>query len=191
MPVCFYFFTSRLFSSYKVKFIAMEQTLVVLKPDTLQRGIAGEIITRFERAGLKMVGTKMLAPDKEHYYKHYENIGKMISRRGQKAFDVTLEMMQEGPVLAMVWEGIEAVSLVRKMVGTTEPKAAAPGTIRGDYAHISFGYADAQGVGIPNLVHASGDADEAKEEIRHWFSESELFEYATVHEHFTQAKKNK
>jgi nucleoside-diphosphate kinase len=136
-----------------------------------------------------MVGAKMLAPDKEHYYKHYEDIGKMISRRGQKAFDVTLEMMQEGPVLAMVWEGVEAVSLVRKMVGTTEPKAAAPGTIRGDYAHMSFGYADSQGVGIPNLVHASGDVDEAKEEIKHWFSDSELFEYSTVHEHFTQTKK--
>jgi nucleoside-diphosphate kinase len=130
----------------------MERTLIIFKPDAIQRGIVGEIFTRFERAGLKMIGAKMLRPDNEHYHKHYEGIGQMISRRGQKAFDVTLEMMQQGPVLAVVLEGVEAVSLVRKMVGTTEPKSAPPGTIRGDYAHISFAYADKQGVGIPNLL---------------------------------------
>lgn len=167
----------------------MERTLIILKPDTLQRGIAGEIITRFERAGLKLVAAKMLQPDYDHYYAHYENIGKMISRRGQKAFDVTLKMMQMGPVLAMVWEGIEAVELVRKMVGTTEPKSALPGTIRGDYAHISFGYADQQEVGIPNLLHASGDVKEAEEEISHWFAHNEIFDYGAAHEHLTQAKK--
>lgn len=167
----------------------MERTLIILKPDALQRGIAGEIITRFERVGLKIVASKMVKPDYDHYYKHYEFIGKMISRRGQKAFDVTLEMMQMGPVLAMVLEGIEAASLVRKMVGSTEPKAANPGTIRGDYSHASFGYADEQGLGIPNLIHASGDADEAKEEIAHWFSESELYDYEAAHERFTQLKK--
>lgn len=169
--------------------MTLERTLIILKPDTLQRGISGEIITRFERAGLKIVGAKMVQPDKEHFFTHYENIGKMISRRGQKAFDVTLEMMQMGPVLAFVLEGIEAVALVRKMVGTTEPKSALPGTIRGDYAHMSFGYADDQGVGIPNLIHASGDPDEAKEEIAHWFAESEIFAYSTVHEQYTQTKK--
>src|SRR5690348_1643014 len=116
----------------------MERTLIILKPDAVQRGIAGEILTRFERAGLKIVGIKMLKPDYDHYYKHYENIGKMISRRGQKAFDVTLDMMMKGPVIAVVLEGVDAAALVRKMVGTTEPKAAAPGTIRGDYAHMSF-----------------------------------------------------
>lgn len=169
----------------------MEQTLIILKPDALQRGIVGEIVTRFERVGLKIVGTKMLAPDYDHYYKHYENIGQMISRRGQKAFDVTLEMMQQGPVMAMVLEGVEAVSLVRKMVGTTEPKSAAPGTIRGDYAHMSFGYADEQSVGIPNLIHASGDPEEAKKEIAHWFAENEIFDYETTHGKFTQVKKQK
>ncbi|HRN95905.1 MAG TPA: nucleoside-diphosphate kinase [Candidatus Levybacteria bacterium] len=167
----------------------IERTLIILKPDALQRGIAGEIITRFERVGLKLVGAKMVAPDKEHYHHHYENIGKMISRRGQKVFDITLEMMQTGPVLAIVLEGVEAVPLVRKMVGTTEPKSATPGTIRGDYSHMSFGYADGQGVGIPNLIHASGDPEEAKEEIGHWFSDAELYDYSTAHEHFTQTKK--
>jgi nucleoside-diphosphate kinase len=167
----------------------MERTLILLKPDTLQRGIAGEIITRFERVGLKMVATKMLQPDREHYYHHYETIGQMISRRGQEAFDVTLEMMQMGPVLAVVLEGVEAVSLVRKMVGTTEPKAAAPGTVRGDYAHVSFAHSNAQGLSIPNLIHASGDPEEAEQEIAHWFKKAEMFSYETVHEKYTQPRK--
>ena len=169
--------------------MALERTLVVFKPDTIQRGIMGEIITRFERAGLKIVGMKMLFPDYEHYYKHYEEIGKMISRRGQKPFDVTLAMMTQGPVIAMVLEGVEAVALVRKMVGTTEPKSAAPGTIRGDYAHISFSYADEQNVGVPNLLHASGDLEEATKEIAHWFAANELFDYSAAHESHTQGKK--
>ena len=169
----------------------MEQTLIIFKPDAVERGIVGEILMRFEKAGLKIVAVKMLNPTEEHYYKHYEEIGKMVSRRGQQAFDVTLKLMQEGPVIAMVLEGIEAISQVRKMVGTTEPKAAAPGTIRGDYAHMSFPYADNQKIGIPNLIHASGDADDAKKEIAHWFSGNELFEYEASHEKFTQRKNKK
>lgn len=168
----------------------MERTLIIFKPDTVQRGIVGEIITRFERAGLKIVGTKMLRPSYDDYYHHYETISKMVSRRGQKAFDVTLEMMQQGPVIAMVLEGVEAVGLVRKMVGTTEPKSALPGTIRGDYAHVSFDYADGEGLGIANIIHASGDPEEAAQEIAHWFSEAELFDYRAVHETYTQPKKN-
>lgn len=166
-----------------------ERTLIILKPDAVQRGIVGEILMRFEKVGLKIVGAKMLKPDYDHYYHHYEKIGKMISRRGQKVFDVTLEMMDSGPVIAFVLEGIEAVSLVRKMVGTTEPKTALPGTVRGDYAHMSYAHGDANELGIPNLIHASGDTSEAKEEIAHWFSENELFEYETVHEKFTQTNK--
>lgn len=167
----------------------MERTLIILKPDALQRGIAGEIITRFERVGLKIVATKMLAPGKEHYHQHYEGIGQMISRRGQAAFDVTLEMMQAGPVLAMVLEGVEAVEQVRKMVGTTEPKSATPGTIRGDFAHVSFAYANDKGLAIANLIHASGDPEEAEREIAHWFSGDEIYSYEAVHEKFTQPRK--
>lgn len=169
----------------------MERTLIIFKPDTVKRGIVGEILTRFERVGLKIVGTKMLSPTQDMFHQHYEGISQMISRRGQKAFDVTLEMMQEGPVIAVVLEGVEAVSLVRKMVGTTEPKSALPGTIRGDYAHISFGHADKEGIGIPNIIHASGDEKEAEAEISHWFSESELFDYETVYEQYTQARARK
>ncbi len=169
----------------------MERTLIILKPDAVKRGIVGEIIGRFEKAGLKLVGVKMLKPDYDHYYHHYETISKMISRRGQEAFDVTLNFMNEGPVIAAVLEGIKAVSLVRKMVGDTEPEKATPGTIRGDYAHMGFEYANKEGVSVPNVIHASGDLNEAKDEINHWFSDSELFDYLTVHEHFTQAKAHK
>lgn len=167
----------------------MERTLIILKPDTVKRGIIGEIITRFERVGLKIVAARMFQPSTEHYFKHYENIGKMVSRRGKDKFEITLEMMQEGPVIAFVLEGIEAVSTVRKIVGTTEPKSAQPGTIRGDYAHISFGHADKEHIGIPNIIHASGDVKEAEEEIDHWFSDSEIFDYETVYEVYTQARK--
>lgn len=160
----------------------MERTLVVLKPDTVQRGIMGEIITRFERAGLKIIGMKMMRPDTEHYDHHYETIGKVKSRRGEEVFRQNLEFMMKGPVTAMVLEGVEAVNLVRKMVGETEPKSSLPGTIRGDYAHMSYGHANSKKIGIPNIVHASGSAEEAQEEIYHWFNDSELFEYQTVHE---------
>jgi nucleoside-diphosphate kinase len=169
----------------------VERTLIILKPDAVKRGIVGEILTRFERVGLKIVAAKMLQPDYDHYYRHYEDIGKMVSRRGKKAFDVTLEMMNEGPVIAIVLEGVESVALVRKMVGTTEPKEAQPGTIRGDYAHISFGHADKEGIGIPNIIHASGDPKEAEEEIDHWFADSEIFDYQTVYETYTLARSRK
>ena len=103
----------------------MEQTLVVLKPDAVQRGITGEIVTRFERAGLKIVAMKMVSPDEEHFHKHYEGISKLISRWGEDIYKITLSHMTEGPVIAFVLEGVEAVQHVRKMVGSTDPKESA------------------------------------------------------------------
>ena len=164
----------------------LEQTLILFKPDALQRGLVGEILTRFERVGLRIVATKMLAPDDDHYFKHYEEIGTLKTRAGDKIFDITLQMMSAGPVIAMVFEGVEAVALVRKMVGATEPKSSAPGTIRGDYSHMSYGYADNAEKGIPNLLHASGDVAEAEKEIAHWFTDDELFDYEALHEKFTR-----
>lgn len=166
----------------------MEKTLIVLKPDAVQRGIVGEVLSRFEKVGLKIIGMKMLSPGRDHFHHHYEEIGKMISRRGEEAFNVTLEFMQQGPVIAVVLEGIDAAELVRKMVGATEPKSALPGTIRGDYAHMSYGHGDREKIGIPNIIHASGDAEEAKLEIAHWFKDDELHEYSNVHELHTQPK---
>ena len=164
----------------------IQRTLILFKPDAVQRGIVGEILTRFERVGLKIIGTKMIFPSKEHYHKHYEGIGKMVTRRGEKAFDMALEFMTQGPVIAMVFEGVEAVEFVRKLVGGTEPKTALPGTIRGDYSHMSFGYADEHNVGIPNLIHASGSIEEAKQEISHWFSDFEIYDYTSPREKFTR-----
>jgi nucleoside-diphosphate kinase len=164
----------------------IERTLILFKPDAVQRGVVGEILTRFERVGLKIVGTKMIAPDTAHYHKHYEEIGQVITRRGEATFNNVLSMMNEGPVIAMVLEGVEAVELVRKLVGSTEPKSSAPGTIRGDFSHMSYGYGDAQEKGIPNLIHASGDLADAKQEIPHWFSDDELFDYGVLNEKFTR-----
>lgn len=164
----------------------VERTLVLFKPDAVQRGVVGDILTRFERVGLKIVGTKMIAPTKDHFHKHYEDIGQMITRRGEDTFNITLDLMTTGPVIAMVFEGVEAVQLVRKLVGPTEPKSAAPGTIRGDFSHMSFVYADAEHKGIPNLIHASGDDKEAAQEIAHWFSDSELYAYDALNEKFTR-----
>ena len=167
-------------------FCGVERTLVVFKPDAVQRGIVGELLQRFERVGLKIVGMKMVKPDKEHYYGHYETIGQLATRRGETTLNITLEMMMEGPVIAMVLEGVEAVPVVRKIVGPTEPKSADMGTIRGDYSHISFGYADECKKGIPNLIHASGDSSEAAKEIKLRFDDEELKAYGMLSEKFTR-----
>ncbi len=167
----------------------MERTLVIFKPDAVQRGIVGEILSRFEKVGLKIVGMKMLSPDYDHYYHHYETIGKMVSRRGEAQFNVQLGAMQEGPVIAVVLEGIGAVMVVRKMTGTTSANEASPGTIRGDYAHASLDYVNEHNVALPTILHASGDKDEAEQEIKHWFGKDEIFaDYSTVHEYFTQPR---
>lgn len=166
----------------------MERTLIIFKPDAVMRGIVGEILTRFERVGLKIVGAKMLQPGYEHFYEHYEGIGTLKTRKGEEIFETQMREMQEGPVIAMVLEGVEAVELVRKMVGSTEPKSAAPGTIRGDYAHITYGHAAAAKRGTPNVVHASADLAEAEKEVAHWFKPDELVDYQVSHAHFTQPK---
>lgn len=167
----------------------MEQTLIILKPDAVMRSIVGEIITRFERAGFKIVAMKMLEPGYEHYFQHYEGIGTLKTRKGEEIFESTLASMQDGPVVAIVLEGVEAIETVRKMVGDTQPKTALPGTIRGDYAHVTYGQASEAGRGVANIVHASADAKEAKKEIAHWFKADEIYSYKVVHEQFTQPRK--
>jgi nucleoside-diphosphate kinase len=164
----------------------LQRTLVVLKPDTIWRSIIWEIISRFERAGLHIVAMKMVKPEKEFLHHHYETIGKVLSRHWQKVFDITLKMMMQNPVVAIVIEWVESVEYVRKLVWSTEPKSAAPGTIRWDYAHMSYAYADSVSMWIPNLVHASGNKEEAEEEIKHRFSESDLYSYEPIHSKFTR-----
>ncbi len=164
----------------------MERTLIILKPDAVQRGLMGEIISRFERAGLKPIGMKMLSPDEDHYFHHYETIGKIVSRRGDEVYRRNSEFMMNGPVVAIVLEGVEALEVARKLVGDTEPKSALPGTIRGDFSHLSYKHVNEYSKsGLSNLIHASADAQDAKQEIKHWFKEDELFDYRLAHEHFT------
>ncbi len=167
----------------------MERTLIIFKPDAVQRHIVGEILARFERAGLRIAGMKMVAPDKEHFHAHYEGISKLVSRWGEDIYNITMSQMTESPVIAVVLEGVEAVAHVRKMVGTTDPRESAPGTIRGDYTHITRAYTNERGSTLPNLIHASGDPSEAKEEISLWFNKNELYDYPTAHTAIVHGRK--
>lgn len=154
----------------------LERTLVLLKPDAVQRGICGEIIHRFERAGLKMVGMKMVWCNRNFSKKHYAEHLKKPFYKGLE------DLIVMGPVIAMVLEGVEAIGLVRKMCGATDPKSALPGTIRGDFAQVSYEHADEKGIGIKNAIHASANTEDAKKEIKLWFKKEELHTYKTVQE---------
>lgn len=180
----------------------IEKTLVLAKPDSVQRALVGKIITRFEDAGLKIVGMKMVWVDYKLAKKHYQDslipvvggktkkdwdaIGldykETVDEIGQMIIEGTRKFLMSGPVIAMVLEGVQAVEVVRKIVGSTGPKDAAPGTIRGDFSHLSLGYASIKRKGAANMIHASGNLEEAKEEIKLWFKKDELFEYKTVHD---------
>lgn len=184
----------------------MERTLVIIKPDAVQRTIAGEIISRFEKVGLKIIAMKMLVPEMELLKIHYpdslipsvgqktkvdwEEYGvkdnQTVEQIGKMIIDSTREFMSSAPVIAMVLEGGHAVEIVRKLVGKTGPKDSPAGTIRGDFAHLGLGRASLAKKGAINLVHASGTAAEAKAEIALWFTKDELHEYKTVHDHLTQ-----
>lgn len=161
-----------------------EQTLVLLKPDAVQRAFVGEIISRFEKTGLKIIGLKLVKADKKLAEQHYTE--ELAQRRGQHIRDYNINFLLEGPVIAMILEGLHAIEIVRKIVGPTEPKTAPPGTIRGDYAHSSYAHSDINKTVIRNLIHASSDKKDAEREIPVWFKQNELFTYKTVHEIHTQ-----
>lgn len=164
----------------------IERTLILLKPDSLERGLVGEIIQRFERVGLKIMGLKMLVPTHDHASKHYTE--DLAVRRGEHVRNLMIDMLVSGPIVAMVLEGIEAVELARKMIGGTEPKSAAPGTIRGDYSHVSFKHVDKHNSKLFNLIHGSSSVEEANQEISVWFDESELIEHEPLYTKHTQNK---
>ncbi|HUD20495.1 MAG TPA: nucleoside-diphosphate kinase [Candidatus Saccharimonadales bacterium] len=158
----------------------LEKTLVLIKPDGVERGLVGQILARFEQAGLKIVGMKLTCPDAEFAKKHYTE--DITVRRGEKVRQFMVEMLSTGPVVAIALEGVEAIELVRKMVGPTQPKEAPPGTIRGDFSHISYAYADAHNIGIKNVVHASSNLSDAENELKLWFGEGEICSYQSVHD---------
>jgi nucleoside-diphosphate kinase len=142
--------------------MTVEKTFVMIKPDGIQREIVGEIISRFEKKGLKLVGIKMKRLDSEMAGKHYaEHVGKGF-------YDELISFITSGPVIAMVWEGLQAIKIVRKVVGATSPDKAEPGSIRGDFVLCT----------TFNIVHASDSPENAKREIDLFFNESEIFEYS-------------
>jgi nucleoside-diphosphate kinase len=139
----------------------MERTLVVVKPDGVQRGLAGEIIRRFEARGLKIVGLKFMWVNREMAEKHY------AVHKGKFFYDGLVSYIASGPVVALVLEGTEAIKAVRMMVGSTRPYESAPGSIRGDFALT----------GLRNLIHASDAPETAAAEVALWFKPEELFSY--------------
>ncbi len=168
----------------------IERTLVLLKPDAVQRSLSGEIMHRFETTGLKVVGAKMVWADKEFAKSHYFDVEERYEKLkgegyGKFVLDRLTTYLCDGPVFALCIEGVEAVKNVRKLVGPSPyPNLCPPGTIRGDFAHTSQYHADhdnAEGH-MKNLIHASGNEEEAQKELALWFKPDELHSYKTVHD---------
>ena len=164
----------------------IQKTLVLIKPDGVQRGLIGEVIKRFEQKGLKIIGLKMVWVDKEFAAKHYTE--DVAIRRGEKVRKQSIDYITEGPIVAMVVEGVDVINVVRTIIGETEPSKALPGTIRGDFTHHSFHYANGKEMSVKNIIHASANAEDAEKEILLWFSIDELYNYKKADEIFHYGK---
>ncbi len=162
----------------------IEKTLVLLKPDAVQRGLIGKVISRFEDAGLKIIGLKMVQADEARALEHYDE--DLARRRGEHIRKYNVDFLTSGPVVAMVIEGVNAIENIRKMCGTTEPKSSPPGTIRGDFSHVSYGHCDDKKMVTRNIIHASEDKKFAEKEIKIWFKPEEITDYTAVHEVHTR-----
>lgn len=181
-----------------------ERTLVILKPDTVQRSLIGEAIRRFERTGLKFTAMKMLIPNEEQLLKHYNKDDEWFLKKGNRIIDdlqnqglpiekdameygrgiieTIIRYMTAAPVVAMVLEGNQAVGVITKIVGTTEPATADIGTIRGDYTVDSYGHSSYENRAVRNLIHCSESPEEAEREIALWFEDNEIMQYVTAQE---------
>lgn len=159
----------------------LERSLVLLKPDAVARGLVGQVLARFENALLKVIATKMVWMDADLTRRHYFDLE---DRFGPDVYNAMAGFMQTGPVIAIILEGVDAIATTRKLVGATYPDQAAPGTIRGDFAHMSRNYANSHKVAVANLVHASGNAEEAAREIDVWFAKDEIHEYRSAAEQY-------
>lgn len=187
-----------------------EKTLVLIKPDAISRGLIGRIIIRFEEAGLKILGLKLLQPTLDQAEKHYPTTDAQLNQMGNKTLETyaklgldpqellgtsiskeiglkvhkwNADFLSSGPVVAIVLEGVHAVKKVRALCGKTMPIDAMPGTIRGDFSSSSPAVANLQQSAVYNLIHASdneNDIDEPRKEIEHWFKPEELVEYTFV-----------
>jgi len=182
-----------------------ERSSVVIKPDGIQRSLIGEIIKRYERSGLKLTGVKMVLPTADFIRKHYTVDPEWFVKTGTKTIEsyrkkgktppsedpkeitkIVLEnlvkFMTSGPVLAMVWQGVHAVGIVKKITGGTEPLTSELGTIRGDFTIDSYELSDFDKRAVRNLVHCSGNKDDAEKEIALWFKPEEMLNYRLVNE---------
>lgn len=182
-----------------------ERTLVLIKPDGVQRSLVGEIIRRYERSGLKLVALKFFIPTPEQVREHYLAIDGWLESVGQKTKESYLKkglkphfedvreggewvlgklekFLSAGPIVVMIWQGNEAVGIVRKITGGTEPLTSDVGTIRGDLTIDSYKLADTDGRAVRNLVHASGSPEEAEKEIKVWFKDEEIIKYRLIGE---------
>ncbi|KKU47626.1 nucleoside-diphosphate kinase [Candidatus Uhrbacteria bacterium RIFCSPHIGHO2_02_FULL_47_29] len=186
-----------------------EKTVVLVKPDGVKRGLVGEVIRRIEQRGLKIIALRMVTPTKEQAHDHYPNTEIWMRGMGEKTLENyrtygkdpikeigtndpleigkmaaqwNIEFLMSGPVVAMIVEGIHAIAMVRKIVGSTLPSKADMGTIRGDYSVDSPTLANADKRAIHNVVHASGDESEAEHELKHWFSKEEVHSYKRAEE---------
>lgn len=182
-----------------------ERTLILIKPDGIQRSLVGEIIKRYERVGIKLVGMKLMLPTEELVEKHYlldpewkkrvgENSIASYEKKGltppstdpievgNMVVSKLKKYLTSGPVIAMVWQGAHVVEIVRKITGGTEPRSTDVGTIRGDFVLDSYVMADTDERAIRNLIHASGSPEESAGEIALWFKDDELVDYKLVQE---------
>jgi nucleoside-diphosphate kinase len=181
-----------------------ERTFVILKPDTVQRSLMGEVVRRFERTGLKCTAMKMFMADEARLLAHYNKDDAWFLKKGTRTIEdlqaqgrpVEKEAIEYGkdiirtivrymvaaPVVAMVWEGNEAVAVVTKLVGTTEPKTSDVGTIRGDFTVDSYSHSAYEDRSVRNLIHCSESPEEAEREIAIWLGDAEVMNYVTAQE---------
>ncbi len=186
------------------KFTNKEKTLIIIKPESIQRHIIGELISKFERRGLKLVGCKLVAPDEKQVGKHYPDDKEWYVSSGTKTWQNykdqgieppgspielakrtrkrLVDHLANRPLLLMIWEGPHAIALGRKTAGATNPLVADIGSIRGDYSLESYELADGIERAIHTLVHASGSVKEAEKEIKLWFKPDEVLDYGLVTE---------
>jgi len=181
-----------------------ECTFVIVKPDGVQRGLIGEIIKRYERTGLKLVGMRFGVADEKKFWEHYNKDDAWYQQKGTKILEdkkknglpadkepmeygkdivrQLVKFMTSGPVLMMVWEGNQAAAVIKKITGGTEPSTSDVGTIRGDLTVDSYNIAAVDDRAVRNLIHCSESAEEAKREIAIWFTDAEMTEYRLVGE---------
>ncbi len=181
-----------------------ERTFVILKPDAIQRSLMGDIIGRIEKTGLKLVAQKLILATEEQCWTHYNKDEEWFLKKGQKIIEnrqamnmpvekeaieygkdivrALVKFMTSGPIMPMIWEGNQAVGIVKKLVGGTEPLTSDVGTLRGDYTLDSYELSNLDNRAVRNLIHCSDMTEEAAREIKIWFNDNEIINYRLIAE---------